>query len=88
MTNNYTIFHAIWDNDISFVKNYIASGQDINVRNEHESTLLIFASCWKRTVSAELLKQAGADLEAINDGGYNYKVYEEAAKNVDGNLLR
>ncbi|OGP52762.1 MAG: hypothetical protein A2Y65_03625 [Deltaproteobacteria bacterium RBG_13_52_11] len=60
------LFSAVEKNDIQKVKELIAKGADVNVKEEHGNTPLIKAASRGYTEIAELLIAKGADVNAQN----------------------
>ena len=79
--NNQDIFTYIDNNDIKSVKNYIDSGNDldISIQDFNNSTPLIYAAYRNKIEIVELLLNSGVDIDKQNNQGDTALIY--AAKN-------
>lgn len=79
------LFDAISDGNIQEVDNYIQSGSNLDIRDEHDDTPLIRATICKKKDIANLLIKNGADIDAEGMNAstalmvaLNYRYYQMA----------
>jgi ankyrin repeat protein len=77
--------HAIWDNNIEFVEQYIKNGENVNSMNGWESPLHC-AITWQRNEISKLFIAAGADLEQADDFGNTPLLRTAEKKNYEVTL--
>jgi len=63
------IHYYIFRGNIEEVKHQLASGIDVNIKNENGATPLHYAAMWNKYEIAELLINKGADTNAKNKAG-------------------
>ena len=64
-----SIHDAAKDGNIKAVKQHLAAGADVDVKDKHGRTSLLMAAWWDHKETAELLIEAGADVNAMADNG-------------------
>jgi len=64
-----SIHDAAKDGNIKAVKQHLAAGADVNVKNNHGRTSLLMAAWWDHKETVELLIGAGADVNAMAGNG-------------------
>jgi ankyrin repeat protein len=66
---------AIEKNDIQKVTELIAQGADVNAKDSHGATPLMFAALMERTETAKLLIEKGADVNAKDPEGWTPLIF-------------
>ena len=64
-----SIHDAAKDGNIKAVKQHLAAGADVDVKDKHGRTSLLMAAWWDHKETVELLIGAGADVNAMPDNG-------------------
>ena len=67
--SDISIHDAAKDGNIKAVKQHLAAGADVDVKDNHGRTSLLMAAWWDHKETVELLIGAGADVNAMAGNG-------------------
>ena len=67
--NNQDIFKYISNDDIENIKNYIKSGNNLNIKNKYNYTILMYASEYNNSEIVQLLLDNKVDIDYVGYDG-------------------